>query len=97
MSQQCYIAAVKGKTVLEHVNWVEVPNQPVLEDVGTNVQDNAVEDLVPVSTYGVDAERSTLTDSLMPEWLEADVVKCLQCNKELFAFNTYEMTGLDPV
>ena len=77
MLRQCYIAAVKGKVVPEKVNWVEVPDQSVLEDVGTNVEDKAVEDLVPVSTDGFNAERSTLTGSSMPDWLEADVIKCL--------------------
>ena len=96
MSRKCYIVVVKGKAVPEQFNWVEVPDQPVLEDVGTNVQDKAVEDLVPVSTDGVDAERSTLRGSSMPDWLEADVIKCLQRNREMFAFNTYEMPGLDP-
>ena len=96
MSWQCYIAAVKGRAVPEQVNWVEVPDQPFLEDVSTNVQDKAVENLVPVSTDGVDTERSTLHGSSMPDWLEADVIKCLQRNKELFAFCTYEMPGLDP-
>ena len=96
MSRQCYIAAIKGKAVPEQVNWVEVPDRPVLEDVGTNVQDKSVEDLVPVSTDGVGAERSTLHGTSMPDWLEADVVKCLRRNKELFAFSTYEMPELDP-
>ena len=85
-----------GKTVPEQVNWVEVPDQSVLEDVGTNVQDKAVEDLVPVSTDGAGDERSTLIGTSMPDWLEADVIKCLRRNKEIFAYSTYEMPGMDP-
>ena len=96
MSRQCYVVSVKVKGVPDQVNWVELPNHPVLKDVGTNVQDNAVEDLVPVPTNEVDAECSTLVGSSMTEWLEADIIKYLQRNKELFAFSTYEMPELDP-
>ena len=96
VSKQCFIAAVKGIASAEQVHWVEVPDQPVLEDVGTSPEEKSTEELVTVYITDGDLERFFLIgSSLSAEW-RARYFAFLMANIEVFAWIPKEMPGVDP-
>src|SRR5208282_5473427 len=47
-SKKCYISSIHNSSRPKQVHWVEVPDAPVLEDVGAPAEEKAIEDLVTV-------------------------------------------------
>ena len=94
-SKKCYVAAVKSKTKPEQVHWVEVPDAPVLEDVGAEASDKSVEELARVWVEET-SDRFFLIGSAMPDLEHGTYSNSLRSHADVFAWTPYEAPGLKP-
>ncbi|XP_058216809.1 uncharacterized protein LOC131327681 [Rhododendron vialii] len=94
-AKRCYINAVRSSKQTSRVNLIEVPEAPVLEDVGRPAEEKAVEDLVtfPITE---DGSRYFLIGSSLNDTDQNVTFDFLKKNIEVFAWTSYEMPGADP-
>ena len=94
-SKKCYISAVKESREIKQVQWVEVPDAPVLEDVGASLDERVVEEVVklPADDKG---DHSFSLGSGQPQTRQDATYSFLRDNVEVFAWTPYEMPGVNP-
>ncbi|XP_058208141.1 uncharacterized protein LOC131321150 [Rhododendron vialii] len=94
-SKKCYVSAVHNSTKAKQVQWVEIPNITMIDDVGQQAEDKAEEDLVqmPINENG---SRFFLISSSISEAEREDMYHHLKKNIKVFAWTPNEMPGVDP-
>ena len=95
-AKMCFMTAMKGKGKAEQVQIIEVPDQPVLEDVGKEPKKKVVEDLETVQIDESNFEKFFLLGTSLTQTERAQMLEFLYGNLEVFAWTPYEMPGLDP-
>ena len=95
-AKMCFMTAMKGKGKAEQVQIIEVPDQPVLEDVGEEAKHKVVEDLETVQIDESNSEKFFLLGTSLTQTERAQMLEFLHENLEVFAWTPYEMPGLDP-
>lgn len=94
-SKKCYISSIHNSSREKPVHWIEVPDAPVLEDVGAPAEEKAIEDLVTVPITD-DGSRFFLIGSSLNATDREQMIQFLKLNIDAFAWTPYEMPGVDP-
>jgi hypothetical protein len=94
-AKKCYMAAIKSKVCLAQVQWVEVPDAPLLHDTDTSVAEKAVEDLIIVAADELNTDRTFLLGSILSS-AKREAMTGFKKNIEVFAWTPYEMPRIDP-
>ncbi|XP_028116466.1 uncharacterized protein LOC114314209 [Camellia sinensis] len=95
-AKHCFIAAMKTKQVCDQVQMVEVPDQPVLEDVGGVPTEKMVEDLETVLVEEGNPDKFFLLGTSLIVGEKEQLLALLCKNIEVFAWSAYDTPGLDP-
>ncbi|XP_058219380.1 uncharacterized protein LOC131329949 [Rhododendron vialii] len=93
-AKRCYVNAVRSSKQTSRVNFIEVPEDPVLEDVGRPTDEKSKEDLVTFSIIE-DGSRFFLIGSSLSNSDKSETFDFLKRNIEVFAWTPYEMPGVD--
>ncbi|XP_058223260.1 uncharacterized protein LOC131332974 [Rhododendron vialii] len=93
-AKRFYVNAVRSNKQTSWVNLIEVPEAPVLEDVGIPADEKFEEDLVtfPITE---DGSRFFLISSSLSDSDQIETFDFLKRNIEVFAWTLYEMPGVD--
>ncbi|XP_058211774.1 uncharacterized protein LOC131323957 [Rhododendron vialii] len=94
-ARQCCVSAIGKTSSSKRVHWVEVPNKPVLEDVGSFPKEKSIEDLVKFP-LNEDASRYFMLGAGLPKAESDETFQFLKSNIEVFAWTPYDMPGIDP-
>ncbi|XP_058189244.1 uncharacterized protein LOC131306832 [Rhododendron vialii] len=94
-SKKCYISAVHNSAKAKQVQWVEVPDMAVIDDVGQRAEDKTEEDLIPLP-LNEDGSRFFLIASSLSDDDREETFRYLKDNIEVFAWTPNEMPGVDP-
>ncbi|XP_058211606.1 uncharacterized protein LOC131323781 [Rhododendron vialii] len=94
-SKKCYISTVTNKPSFLEVQCVEMPDVPVLEDVGLPAEQRSTEELVrmPITE---DGGRYFLVGSSLDEAERIEMLQFHKKNIKVFAWTPQEMPGVDP-
>ncbi|XP_028071749.1 uncharacterized protein LOC114274078 [Camellia sinensis] len=95
-AKHCFIAAMKTKQVCDQVQMVEVPDQPVLEDVGGVPTEKMVEDLETVLVEEGNPDKFFLLGTSLTVGEKEQLLALLRKHIEVFAWSAYDTPGLDP-
>ncbi|XP_058180085.1 uncharacterized protein LOC131298624 [Rhododendron vialii] len=93
--RQCYVSAIGKTSSSKRVHWVEVPDKPVLEDVGSLPEEKSIEDLIKFP-LNEDASRYFMLGADLPKAGSEETFQFLKSNIEVFAWTLYDMPGIDP-
>ncbi|XP_058185912.1 uncharacterized protein LOC131303137 [Rhododendron vialii] len=89
-ARQCYVSAIRKTSSSKRVHWVEIPEKPVLEDVGSLPEEKSIEDLIKFP-LNEDASRYFMLGADLPKTKSEETFQFLKTNIEVFAWTPYDM------
>eukprot|EP00268_Persea_americana_P064626 TRINITY_DN8531_c0_g1_i2.p1 TRINITY_DN8531_c0_g1~~TRINITY_DN8531_c0_g1_i2.p1 ORF type:complete len:153 (-),score=34.40 TRINITY_DN8531_c0_g1_i2:2086-2544(-) len=96
MARQCLMAMLPGEVESSKVHMAELDREAELEDVGRAPAQKSTEDFTEVRLDLANPDRFFLLGSQLPEPEKTELLDLLLKNKEVFAWTSYEMPGIDP-
>lgn len=94
-AKQCHVNAIHTKAKVKKAQSIRIPEVPVLENIGSPIEDKAVEDLVTIS-INEDGSRYFLLHSSLLLIEQEKMVQFLKDHIGVFAWTPNEMLGVDP-